>query len=42
VDFDISKIENAIKLAIEAVGGSDFSKISDIANAASDLVEKKS
>jgi transcriptional regulator NrdR family protein len=30
VDFDRSKIENALKLSIEAVDGKDFSKITDI------------
>ncbi|HPC34187.1 MAG TPA: ribonucleoside triphosphate reductase [Candidatus Absconditabacterales bacterium] len=42
VDFDISKIQNAIKLAIEAVGGKDFSKIEDLSKNIVKLVEKKS
>lgn len=42
VDFDISKIQKAIKSAVEAVWGTDFSKISDISNAVVELVEKKS
>ncbi|HRX63947.1 MAG TPA: ribonucleoside triphosphate reductase [Candidatus Absconditabacterales bacterium] len=41
VDFDRSKIEKAIKLAIEAVGGSDFSKIADIVDEVVSIVEKK-
>lgn len=41
VDFNISKIESAIKLAIEAVWGVDFSKISDLALEASEFSEKK-
>lgn len=40
VDFDISKIQKAIKSAVEAVWGTDFSKISDISNAVVELVEK--
>jgi anaerobic ribonucleoside-triphosphate reductase len=39
VDFDRSKIEHALKLAIEAVGGKDFSKITDIAKAVIGAVE---
>ena len=42
VDFNISKIEKAIKLAIEAVWGTDFSKITDISDAVVAAVEKKS
>ncbi|MCK9466787.1 MAG: ribonucleoside triphosphate reductase [Candidatus Absconditabacterales bacterium] len=42
VDFNISKIQKAIKLAIEAVGGTDFSKIGDISEAIVELIEKKS
>lgn len=42
VDFDISKIQNAIKLAIEAVWGKDFSKIEDLSKNIVELVEKKS
>jgi len=42
VDFDILKIQKAIKSAVEAVWGKDFSKISDISNAVVKLVEKKS
>ena len=41
IDFDISKIEAAIKKAIEAVGGTDFSEVSNLAKKASDEVEKK-
>ena len=40
VDFDISKIQNAIKLAIEAVWGKDFSKIEDLSKNIVKLVEK--
>lgn len=42
VDFDVSKIDKALKLAIEAVWGTDFSKISDISKAIIEAVEKKS
>ena len=42
VDFDRSKIEHALKLAIEAVGWKDFSKITDIASAIISSVEVKS
>ena len=42
VDFNISKIQKAIKLAIEAVWGTDFSKIGDISEAIVELIEKKS
>lgn len=41
VDFDRSKIENALKLAIEAVWWTNFSKISDIANSIIFAVEHK-
>ena len=42
IDFDRSKIENALKLAIEAVGWTDFSKITDIAQEIVIAVEAKS
>lgn len=41
VSFDKSKIEKAISLAIESVGWTDFSDISNIANIAVSLVEQK-
>jgi anaerobic ribonucleoside-triphosphate reductase len=41
VDFDRVKIEHALKLAIEAVGGKDFSKISDLTKDILSEVENK-
>lgn len=41
IDFDINKIENAIKKAIEAVGGTDFSSVAALAKKVSKEVEKK-
>ena len=41
IDFDISRIENAIKKAIEAVGGTDFKEVPNLAKKVSDEVEKK-
>lgn len=41
VSFDKNKIEKAIRLAIESVWGSDFSKISDVTELAMTLVEEK-
>lgn len=41
IDFDISKIEAAIKKAIEAVGGSDFTEVSALAKKVIAEVEKK-
>ena len=40
IDFDIAKIESAIKKAIEAVGGDDFSEVSTLAGKISKEVEK--
>ncbi len=41
IDFDINKIESAIKKAIEAVGGTDFSEVVSLAKKISKEVEKK-
>lgn len=41
VTFDKNKIEDAIKKAIKAVGGDDFSHVSSITNVAITLVESK-
>jgi len=41
IDFDINKIESAIKKAIEAVGGTDLKDISSLAKKVSKEVEKK-
>lgn len=41
IDFDITKIETAIKKAIEAVGGTDFSNISSLAKKIIKETEKK-
>ena len=41
IDFDIAKIESAIKKAIEAVGGTDFSSVSKLAKAVGKEIEKK-
>ena len=41
IDFDISKIESAIKKAVEAVGGTDFSEVPSLAKKISKEVEKK-
>lgn len=41
IDFDIAKIENAIKKAIEAVGGTDLSNVSSLAKKVAKEVEKK-
>ena len=41
IDFDIAKIENAIKKAIEAVGGTDFSEVSALAKKVGNEVEAK-
>ena len=41
IDFDISKIELAIKKAIEAVEGTDFSEVSTLAHKVSASVEAK-
>lgn len=42
VDFSIWKIEKALKLAIESVWGTDFSKISEISSAIVQSIENKS
>lgn len=41
IDFDISKIELAIKRAVEAIGGNDFKEISSLAKKVVKEVEKK-
>lgn len=41
VSFDRSKIEKAISLAIESVGGTDFSNVSNMAELAVSLIEEK-
>ncbi len=41
IDFDITKIESAIKKAIEAVGGTDFSNVSSLAKKVVKEIEKK-
>ncbi|MFA6255841.1 MAG: ribonucleoside triphosphate reductase [Candidatus Absconditabacterales bacterium] len=41
IDFDISKIEAAVKKAIEAVGGTDFKEVPILAKKVSKEVEKK-
>jgi len=41
VSFEIEKIEKAIRRAIEAVGGTDFSQVSRMAKMVGDEVEKK-
>jgi len=41
IDFDQSKIEIAIKRAIEAVGGTDFKDVPSLAKKVSKEVEKK-
>ena len=41
IDFDISRIELAIKRAIEAVGGTDFKEVANLAKKVSKEVEKK-
>ena len=41
IDFDINKIEHAIKKAIEAVGGTDFKDVPGLAKKVSKEVEKK-
>ncbi|MFA7717102.1 MAG: ribonucleoside triphosphate reductase [Candidatus Absconditabacterales bacterium] len=41
IDFDISRIEIAIKKAIEAVGGEDFSQVANLAKKVGKEVEKK-
>jgi len=41
VSFEIEKIEKAIKRAIEAVGGTDFSQVSEMAKKVGDEVEQK-
>ena len=42
IDFDISRIESAIKKAIEAVGGTDFGSVASLAKKVAKEVEKKS
>jgi ribonucleoside-triphosphate reductase len=41
VSFEIDKIEKAIRRAIEAVGGTDFSQVSEMAKKVGDEVERK-
>ncbi len=41
IDFDVSKIELAIKRAIEAVGGTDFKEVSTLAKKVGKEIEKK-
>ena len=41
IDFDLDKIENAIKKAIEAVGETDFSNVGVLAQKVSKAIEKK-
>jgi ribonucleoside-triphosphate reductase len=41
IDFDVSKIESALKKAIEAVGGTDFRDVASLAKKVSKEVEKK-
>lgn len=41
IDFDISKIEYAVKSAIESVGGTDFTQVSSLANKIGKEIEKK-
>jgi len=41
IDFDISKIEHAIKRAIESVGGSDFQEVPTLAQKVLDEIELK-
>jgi len=41
VSFEIEKIEKAIKRAIEAVGGTDFSQVHEMAKAVGNEVERK-
>ena len=41
IDFDITRIESAIKKAIEAVGGTDFSGVSKLTKAVNKEIEKK-
>ncbi|SRR5574344_115382 len=41
IDFDITKIETAIKKAIEAVGGTDFNNVSSLAEKVINETEKK-
>jgi ribonucleoside-triphosphate reductase (formate) len=41
IDFDITRIEAAIKKAIEAVGGTDFSSVAALAKKVSKEIEKK-
>lgn len=41
IDFDIAKIENAIKKAIEAAAGTDFTGVSSLAKKVMKEVEKK-
>ncbi len=42
VDFDAKKIEQALKSAIEAVGGTDFSKIPELTKKIIKMIEKES
>ena len=41
IDFDISRIELAIKRAIEAVGGTDFTEVPTLAKKVGEVIEKK-
>jgi len=41
IDFDISKIELAIKKAVEAVGGTDFKDVPILAKKVAKEIEKK-
>jgi len=41
IDFDVNKIEMAIKKAIEAVGGTDFKEVSTLAKKVGKELEKK-
>ena len=41
IDFDIAKIENAIKKAIEAAAGTDFSGVISLAKKVMKEIEKK-
>ncbi|HBB03440.1 TPA: hypothetical protein DCZ39_00850 [Patescibacteria group bacterium] len=41
IDFDVSKVELAIKRAIEAVGGKDFEDVANLAKKVGQAVEKK-
>ncbi|MEI7920110.1 MAG: ATP cone domain-containing protein [bacterium] len=41
IDFDISKIEYAIKRAIEAVGGTNFDEVPSLAKKVLEEIEQK-